>query len=145
MDEGLGDIERAHEVEVDVVWRSHLYPFDEVATVGRHIEVSGETVRLGVERHEGEVYARSALYQDGVHNVVLVYTSGKGREWTYKAVAKEVDVVLENVDILEYLFEDTIDLLFRDEVVDTCTATSYHMFLTALGQLAVVVAANELA
>ncbi len=71
----------------------------------RHIELSEKSPCLWGVGYKAEHYARVARHDHSVGEIKFVEVGGYRRQWTYKAVLQQSDVVAVDVDFAKHVLE----------------------------------------
>ena len=142
----LLDPELVHPVEVDVRRGVQEEFLDGVITVQRDVQAAREAVALAVYRHEGEIHTFISGYVHRIHDIIFVIGDGqRGRQRAHETVQQDIDIVVEDIDALEYLLKVGGDgASIVQCLVDTLLALGLGDRLLRLGMFAVVLVGDRL-
>ena len=135
----LVDAELIDEVQVDVGRRIEGKFLQRIASVEHHVEATGKPIALAIDRHECQIDALVPGHVHRVHDVIFIIGSGQRRgKRADEAVQQYLNVVVEDVDALEYLVEVGADAPFVERLIDTLLAAGDGDELLRFRLLAVI-------
>ena len=142
----LLDPELVHPVEVDVRRGVQEEFLDGVITVQRDVQAAREAVTLAVYGHEGEIHTFISGNVHRIHDIIFVIGDGqRGRQRAHETVQQDIDIVVEDIDALEYLPKVGGDgASIVQGLVDTLLALGLGDRLLRLGMFAVVLVGDRL-